>query len=388
MKRTLWSKRADARASDLSKRADARASGLSERADAHASGLSERVNRAKLSKRASALWALAIVGCALAIPSLASVSAAGNTTIRIGSLAPPGSSWDKVFRAWGNSLKQATGGAVQLQFFPGGVAGDERDVIRKMKLGQMDGGSFTSVGLGQVVRATAILQVPGIIETYKQLSYVREQMASDFEGMFQKEGYRLLGWGDVGFARLFSKKPILKPDDYKSVRPWVPREDPFLPELMKLIGANGIPLGIPEVFPALQTGMVDTVPCSALAAVALQWFRYVTHMSKNSEQTIVGATIMREELFKTLAPDYQKALFETSKKAHAALIAQVQSEDAKAYKTLISRGIIEFDPMATPEQQALWKKVNDELIKRMTGKLWSKELLQKVEKTAAATPKS
>lgn len=350
------------------------------------------MKRTLLSKRVvprvSRFWITLIVACALLVPSLARVSAAGNTTIRIGSLAPPGSSWDKVFRAWGNSLKQATGGSVQLQFFPGGVAGDERDVIRKMKLGQMDGGSFTSVGLGQVARATAVLQVPGIIETYKQLNYVREQLAPDFESMFEKEGYRLLGWGDVGFARVFSKKPILKPDDYKSVRPWVPRDDPFLPEMMKLIGANGIPLGIPEVFPALQTGMVDTVPCSALAAVALQWFRYVTHVSKDSDQAIVGATIMREELFKTLSPDQQKALFETSKKAHAALISQVQTEDAKAYKTLLSRGLTEFDPQGTPEQYAAWKKVFDELTKRMTGKLWSKEFLQKVQKTAAAAPKS
>ena len=105
------------------------------------------------------LWTtLAVAGAmvgALAVPSLARVSAAGNTTIRLATLAPAGSSWDKVFRAWGNSLKQQTGGAVQFQFFPGGVAGDERDVIRKMKLGQMDAGGFTSIGLGQIARIRA-----------------------------------------------------------------------------------------------------------------------------------------------------------------------------------------------------------------------------------------
>ena len=133
--------------------------------------------------------------------------------------------------------------------------------------------------------------------------------------------------------------------------------------------------------------MIDTVVASAIAAVALQWFRYVTHMSKEASVAIVGATVLREDLFKTLAPDHQKVLVDTGKKAHAALVAQVQSEDQKAYKTLIGRSITEFDAMATTEQQKAWTKVNDELIKRMTGRLFSKELLEKVRKTAAAAPK-
>jgi TRAP-type transport system periplasmic protein len=346
-------------------------------------------NRARMEEdmKRKLSWVLLFVCCIVGIPSLARVSAGDTTTIRMASLAPSGSSWDKLFRAWGNSLKKETGGAVQFQFFPGGVAGDERDVIRKMKLGQMDAAGLTSIGLGQIARPVSILQMGGIFANYKQLNYVRGKLAPEFDGMFAKEGYRILGWGDVGFGRIFSKKPILKPDDYKSVRPWVPREDPSLPEFLKIIGANGVPLGIPEVFPALQTGMIDTVLASAIAAVALQWFRYVTHMSKEASVAIVGATVVREELIKKLAPDHQKVLIDTGRKAHATLVAQVQSEDHKAYKTLLGRNIIEFDALATPEQQKAWMKVNDELIKRMTGKLFSKELLEKVRKTAAETPK-
>ncbi|HEX5660923.1 MAG TPA: TRAP transporter substrate-binding protein DctP [Polyangiales bacterium] len=337
--------------------------------------------------RKALYWGLLVALCGLLMPSVASVSAGDVITIRMASLAPAGSSWDKIFRAWGNTLKKDTGGGVQFQFFPGGVAGDERDVIRKMKLGQMDAAGLSSIGLGQIARPISILQMAGIFPDYKALNYTRDTLATDFEGMFEKEGYRLLGWGDAGFGRIFSKKPILKPEDYKSTRPWVPREDNSLPELMKIIGANGIPLGIPEVFPALQTGMIDTVVASAIAAVALQWFRYVDHVSKEATVAIVGATLIREDLFKTIPPDHQKVLLESGKKAHAALIAQIQSEDAKAYKTLLSRGLKEFETAGTPAQKEAWTKVNDELIKRSTGKLWSKELLEKVKKTVAATPK-
>ena len=326
------------------------------------------------------------IGGAVAVPSLASVSAAATTTIRMASLAPAGSSWDKVFRAWGNSLKQQTGGAVEFKFYPGGMAGDENLVITKMKKGDLDAAGLTSIGLSQIARPLSILQMGGTVQNYKQLNYVRTQLGPDFETMFQKEGYHLLGWGDAGFGRIFSKKPILMPSDYKSVRPWVPRDEAVFSAFMDIIGANKVPLGIPEVFPMLQTGMIDTVVVSAIAAVALQWFRYVTHVSKEANVAIVGATLVREELFKSIAPEHQKVLVETGKKAHAALVAQVQVEDVKAYKTLLGRGMIEFETLGTPAQKEAWTKVNDELIKRLTGRLWSKELLEKVRKTAAATP--
>jgi TRAP-type C4-dicarboxylate transport system substrate-binding protein len=329
------------------------------------------------------LGIVALCTCIVMLPSLTHVSATGTTTIRLATLAPAGSSWDKLFRAWNNSLKKETGGAVQFQFFPGGIAGDERDVIRKMKLSQLDASGLTSVGLGQIVRPITLLQLPGIFENYAQLNKVRDKMAPEFEGMFAKEGYRLLGWGDAGMGRVFSKKPILKPSDYKSVRPWMAKDDPAMPVLLKLIGANGVPLGIPEVFPALQTGMVDTVLVSAIAAVALQWFRYVTHMSTDTSIAIVGATLMREEQFKTIAPDHQKVLLDTAKKAHAALITQVQKEDQNAYKTLLSRGMIEFNPLETAEQKAAWKKLNVDLIEKLTDQVFPKKLLDDVRAAAA-----
>jgi TRAP-type C4-dicarboxylate transport system substrate-binding protein len=332
-------------------------------------------------------WTLLVVAGALALPSLARVSAAGNTTIKLACLAPAGSSWDKVFRAWSNSLSKETGGALSFQIYPGGQKGDERDVIRRMKLGEIDAGAMTSIGLGQIARPTYVLQMPGIIQSYKELNYVREKLAPEFNAMFEKEGYTLLGWGDAGFLRQFSKKPILKPEDLKTVRPWVPRDDPTLPEMMKIIGANGVPLGIPEVFPALQTGMVDTVVVSAIAAVALQWFRYVTHMSKEAPVAILAATVLRSDLYKALPPDHQKKLMETSKKAHAAMMENVQKEDLAAFKTLTGRGIQVYEAQGTPEQKKAWDALNAELIKRMTGRLWSKELLEKVLAVAKTAPK-
>jgi TRAP-type C4-dicarboxylate transport system substrate-binding protein len=104
----------------------------------------------------------------------------------------------------------------------------------------------------------------------------------------------------------------------------------------------------------------------------------VTHVSKQAPVAVVGAAVIRQEVFKGLAPDHQQILMATAKKAHAALIDQVHKEDDKAYKTLLGRGMKEFDAFGTPDQKAAWDKINVEVIKRLTGKLWTKDLLDRV----------
>lgn len=333
-------------------------------------------------KRMLSMALLALAGL-LVLPGLARVAATDEVVIRMATLAPAGSSWDRIFKAWNKSLSEKTGGSLKFQFFSGGVAGDERDVLRKMKAGQLDAAGITAVGLSQVVRSISLLQLPGVVDDFKQLNEVRTELASDFEGMFDAEGYKLLGWGDAGFGRILGKKPILVPSDYKSVRPWVPRGDAALPELMRIVGANGVPLGIPEVFPALQTGMVDTVICSAIAAVALQWFRHVEYISKEAAVPIVGATLLRKELFTALKPEQQAALLETAAKAHAVLIKQVQAEDDKSYATLTDKmGLKSFSLQATPQQIEAWDKVNVKLQETLTGKLWTQDFYTKVMRVA------
>lgn len=322
---------------------------------------------------------LSLIAAVCVVPGVARVAAGETVVIRIGTLAPAGSSWDRAFKAWNNTLMKETSGTLKLQVYPGGSAGDERDVLRKMKIGQMDGGAFTSIGLALVARPIQILQLPGLIHDHDHLNKVRDALAPEFEAVFEKEGYKLIGWGDAGFARILSNRPILYPTDYKAVRPWVPADDAAMPVFMKLVGANPVAAGIPEVIAGLQTGMIDTVIGSAIAAVAMQWFRNVTHVSKEAAVPVIGATLLRGDFYKGLSPDHQQALMATGKRAHTALLAMIEAEDKRAYKTLVEKaGLKEFSTLGTKEQEKAWIEVNTELRKKLTGVLWTPEFYAKV----------
>ena len=297
------------------------------------------------------------------------------TELRIATLAPSGSSWMRVFNAWNLTIQKQTNKTLSLRFYAGGSQGDERDFVRKMRAGQMDGAALTTTGLGQVVRQVLVLSVPGVFTEYDELDRVRDALSERFTGMFDEEGYTLLGWGDVGKTRLFSMERIERPSDIKKFRPWAWKDDLIFTEFLKVVGANPVRLGVPEVYPALQTKMVDTLPASALAAVALQWYTRLKYVSAQNSGIIVGATIIRKDKFEALSDEHKKVLIDTARRAHIALNRSIRRDDDRSYQTVLKRGIAAVD---TSEHQAEWDDAGAQVRERLTGRIYPESLLDAV----------
>jgi TRAP-type C4-dicarboxylate transport system substrate-binding protein len=302
--------------------------------------------------------------------------AEGKTVIRFATLAPSGSTFGKILKAWKRTLLKETEGRVELRYYSGGSQGDERDFIRKIRAGQMDAAGVTSTGLGIIVRPVLVLSSPGLIRTYEELERVREKLTPRFETMFREAGFELLAWADAGKGRIMSTMPILRPSDLRSARPWAWKDDLIFSEFLKVVGANAVRLGVPEVYAALQTKMVDVVPNSALGAIALQWYTKLNYMSKESFGIIMGATIIKKEKFDQLSPEDQKALKDTAARAGRALDKVVRQDDAEAYQVLLRRGIEAVD---VEPYRAEWDAAGAETRRRLTGRIFSKSLLAEAE---------
>ncbi len=300
-------------------------------------------------------------------------------TFRIASLAPAGSSWMKILNAWNTTLQEKTDGKVKMRFYPGGSQGDERDFVRKMRVGQLDGGVVTMTGMSLLVPAMNVLVLHGFLDTYEKLDRVRERMADKFESMFEQEGFKLVGWGDAGKTRLFSVQPIKSPNDIKSMRPWVWKDDPIFIEFYQVIGASAVRLGVPEVYPALQTRMVDVISSSALTAVALQWYTRVNYMTARNLAIIAGGTMMRKDKYEELPPDLREIFQSTADRAHELLNKTIRKDDQKAYEVVLKKGIVAVEEGdAKPEWDAVDKKIMDNL----TGRMFSKSLVEAVAEAA------
>lgn len=317
----------------------------------------------------------------LGLSEPAQAEEAGATILRIGTLAPDGSSWMRVFNAWKNTLEQKTAGRLKLHFYSGGAAGDERDAVRKMRAGQLDAAVVTTMGLGQIVRSSLVLQAPGVCHSYARIDAVRSQLAGEFESQFEGAGFKLLGWGDAGQGRLFSNIPIQKPADMRQTRMWAWRDDPTWQSVLTAAQVNGVALGLPEVYPALRTNRIDAFPGTAIAAVAFQWYTKATFVTKEPRGIVVGATVIKKEKFDALAPELKTALLETGKTAHDALATAIRRDDQRALDAILGKGV---KPISTVANGAEWENVMKQARQSLVNKLYSADLLRRVEQIAAA----
>jgi TRAP-type C4-dicarboxylate transport system substrate-binding protein len=335
-----------------------------------------------MSKAKHAFIALLTVSAFL-LPGAVSVpqaNAASPIIIRFASLAPPGSGFMKVMKAWNRSLKKETENRVELRFYSGGSQGDERDFIRKVRAGQMDAAGVTTTGLGMVARSVLVLTAPGMITEYEQLERARTQLGDRFAQLFKDNGFVMLAWGEAGKNRIFSMEEFARPDDLKTLRPWAWKDDPVFAGYISAIGANAVRMGVPEVYGGLQTRMLDTVPASALAAVALQWYTRLNYMAKQNLGILVGGSLIKQEKFDELTEHDQKVLIDTSERAARANDTLARRDDDRAYASLVKRGMIEVD---TSAHKAEWDAVAKKARESLTGRVYSQSLLEAVERSIA-----
>ena len=228
-------------------------------------------------------------------------------------MAPRQSDLGRAFQQLRKELKEVTNGQVNLKMYDGGVAGDEMTVVRKMRVGQLDGALLTSTGLGALVPQVLVLQAPGLITSYPALDDVREKLGPDLVALFDKAGYELISWGDSGQVRIFSKHKIQHPNDLRNVRPWVWRGSPTMKAFIEAAGANGVTMGLPEVFSALQTGMVDTVIASSIGVLAFQWHTKLATMTKPGGGIVVGAYVIKKDRLAALPKAAQDHIRQSAK---------------------------------------------------------------------------
>jgi TRAP-type transport system periplasmic protein len=320
-------------------------------------------------------WKILLLTGVLGMGLLASPTASAVTEIKIATVAPRGSMWMRIFNKMKAKILKETGGEVKIRYYPGQVQGDERDVVRKMRSGQLDGGAFTAIGLAQLNPQSLILQMPMMFKTYASLDKVRTALEPTFEESFRKKGFELLGWGEIGWIYLFGKNKVTSLADLKKQKIWVWDADPISKKMYREVGIKPRLLGLPQVLPALNTGIVNTISNSPLGCMALQWHSKVKFMAERPIAVGVGATVINKAIFDKLSPEHQAILKKVSAKYHRAMIKRIRKDNDKALAALKSGGI-ETVKMSDKDFATL-KSVSSKVAKSFVPRYYSQALLQK-----------
>src|SRR6185369_11901336 len=205
--------------------------------------------------RLTSLLSIAAVG-ALALAT-AKPAAAGDTEIRLATLAPSGSPWMEVLNKAQAEIKEKTGGRVTLKYYEGGQQGDERDFVRKIGLGQLDGAAITSIGLAMIDESIRVLELPMMFQSAEELDYVADKMWPYFQKKFEKKGYKLNDRGEVGWVYFMSKNKVESLADLKNAKVWQWGDDQIVAAMYRKLNISGVPLGVPEVDAGLTSGKIN-----------------------------------------------------------------------------------------------------------------------------------
>jgi TRAP-type transport system periplasmic protein len=294
--------------------------------------------------------------------------------LKIATLAPEGSSWMKLFRQLQTKVEARTEGRVRLKFYTGGVQGDERDVIRKMRGGQLDGAAITGIGLSMIDPEARALEAA---RTYEELDHARDRLGGMIKQKFEERGYILMGWGDVGPVRIFSQRPIRSLDDLRQTKLWMWSDDPITKQLFAALELRGVPMGVPEVLPSLSTGSIDAFFGSPLSTLALQWSTHAKYVTSAVIGMATGATVMTKKAWDAIAPGDQKILIEEGRALEASAIAQVRADNTSALVAMKSRGLQEVTTPPEMQKEVIRRSMT---IADKAGAMFSKEFQAEVQK--------
>lgn len=305
---------------------------------------------------------------------------AAPTTIKFATVAPRNSTWMEIMEQLDAEVREATGGEVLFKFYPGGVQGDEKDVIRKIRIGQLHGGGFTGVGLGLIEPQVRVLDLPFLFRTEGEADAVLDGLFDDFAGLFRAQDYELLGWAEVGFVRFFTREPVRSIEDLKQQKMWIWEGDPLAGAYFAELGLKPVALALPDVLTSFQTGLINGAYASPYGASVLQWQTRVKYVSDLAMADAAGAVLVHANAWNKISPANQAKVREIARRRLRELTQASRRDNAAALDAFLAAGIERVSP-ASPADARAFEEIGVRVQDELAGDLYDAALLARVRAT-------
>jgi len=308
--------------------------------------------------------------------------AAGKEILKVATLAPQGSVWDSSLREMGAQWSRATAREVELRIYPGGVAGDEVDVVRKMRIGQFQGAALTATGLAEIDPAFNAFTIPMLYSSWEEVNSVLAALQPELERRLAEKGFHLLMWGHGGWVHLFSREPIRGLDDLKRQKLFVWAGDDAQVQRWRKQGFQPVPLAATDVTMGFQTRMIDVVPTTPIAALTLQWYRQTPYMQSLGLAPLVGAVVVRRDAWEKIPAARREALAAATAEAERTLTLEVPKQDAGAVEQMKERGLTVV--AIPPDVEAEWRREAEAFVREAREGAVPEEVLERTRQAIAA----
>jgi len=293
-------------------------------------------------------------------------------TIKVGSIAPDRSPWNDALQEIGREWLRISDGKVRLRIYPGGIAGSEEDMIRKIRLGTLGAALLTNVGMSKLHDDAFVMNVPFIFHDEAELGYVLEKMKPVFEEKIEEKGFKVIVWSMSGWLHFFSKDRVLTPDDLKRHKLSFMTGEPELEQAFKKAGYHIVPTELNDLMMALQSGMVNAFYLSPLLAGSGQYFPFAPNMLDLKVSPLLGGIVVSARIWRQIPPEQQKAMLEVSARISSRLVKEADEVEKKTMAAMKEHGlkVVEVNPQIAQS----WRESSGEGMEELVGKSFSKEV--------------
>jgi TRAP-type C4-dicarboxylate transport system substrate-binding protein len=296
--------------------------------------------------------------------------------IKLGTLAPQGSTWHLLLQEMAQKFAEESAGQVELKIYAGGTQGSEGEMIRKISIGQLQAASITAVGMREITPEPQAEDVPFLIDSYEEYDYVHERIRPKLDDALAKKGYLPIHWGEVGFVYFFSKEPYRSPADFAKGKVFTWNGDPAAEAAWKKAGFRPVVLSATDLIPALSSGMVDIVSQPPLYAFTTHIFDKAPNMLDLHWGFLTGATVVKKEVWERIPADVRTKLAAIAEEYGTRTRKDVRKQNEDAIVQMKKRGLRVNAPANVEE----WRKVADQANEVVRGRVVPAEIYDEVVK--------
>jgi TRAP-type C4-dicarboxylate transport system substrate-binding protein len=268
-------------------------------------------------------------------------------TIKLATLVPEGSGWMIEMRAGAKEINERTDGRVKFKFYGGGVQGNDKQVLRKMRIGQLHGGAFTSVALAEFQKDTVLYGMPMLFKDLDEVRFARQHMDDKLRELLEQAGFVNFGFASGGFAYVMSHRPVATLKDMQGLKVWVPDGDRISYGAAKALGISPVTMPLTDVMTGLQTELIDTIMAPPAGTIVLQWNTSVSYITDLPLSYIFAMLVIEKKYFDRIQADDQAIVREVMERVYRGFEEQGNEDNEKAYQALLKDGMKSVTPDAS-----------------------------------------
>jgi len=260
-------------------------------------------------------------------------------TVKLGTLAPAGSAWHEALKDMARRWEEASGGQVRLRVYAGGVQGDEGDMIRKLSVGQLQAVAVSNIGLHDVVTEPQAFSTPLLFGNDAEMECALSRVKERLDAALRRRGLVPLQWSRLGTAVFFCNAPFRTPAELARAKMFAWEGDPATVKAWRAAGLKPVVLSTSELLPALTTGMVDCAANVPLYMLTSRAFERARHLVDLPLGPVLGATVVRKDVWDRIPQQVQQRLLEISREIGARIDAEVRRLNADAVHAMEGQGL-------------------------------------------------